>query len=175
MADFYEHHCEKYYNDYKKREAFFRENPARIKALKIFGKLSTVIVYAAYILLLFYLLFKDPLRLIKVIAVPGVIFFAVTFVRSGLNMPRPYEKYDLVPLIPKATKGKSCPSRHSACAFAIAMACLYVNIPIGIAMLIIAAAITLSRPVIGVHFPLDAFFGAAMAVILAVIGFYIIP
>lgn len=125
--------------------------------------------------MLIYLAVKLDTRIIRVIAVPAAVFFIVTFIRLKINAPRPYEKYPIKPIIPKSTKGKSCPSRHSACAFIIAMAALYVNIPLGIAMLIIASLITASRPIMGVHFPLDVFFGASLAIIPGIIFFFVIP
>lgn len=175
MLKFYETHCEKFQESYRKTEQFFRRRESRITALKIFGKVSTVIVYSVYIILLGYLAFTLDSRIIRAIAVPAAVFLVTTAVRSRINAPRPYEKYPLTPLVYKSTKGKSCPSRHSACAFAIAFACLYVNVPAGIVMLAISAAIAASRPIMGVHFPLDAVFGSALAAVISVIGFILIP
>lgn len=175
MIEFYEKQCDKFYEYYPRIEKFFRENDRRIKALKIFGKLSTIAVYVSYVSLLFYLGVSGDVRLVKVIAVPAVIFLVTTIVRKLINAPRPYEKYPITSLVHKSTKGKSCPSRHSACAFAIAFACLYINVPAGIALLIISSAIAASRPVMGVHFPFDVIFGSALAIVMGIIGFYLIP
>ncbi|MCI7767259.1 MAG: phosphatase PAP2 family protein [Oscillospiraceae bacterium] len=175
MNSFYNKHCEKYFEKYPTVYEYFTSSPKRIKALKIFKTASTVIMYAAYIILLVSLAISRDMRIIKAIAVPAFVFFLVTAVRKGINAPRPYEKYPIKPVLPKETKGKSCPSRHTACAVVIAFACLYVNLPAGIILVILSALIAASRPLMGVHFPLDVIFGALLAVIPSVIGFYIIP
>lgn len=175
MTKFYKNHCEDYFKKYPSVYDYFTSSESRIKALKIFKTGSTVIMYAAYIILLAFLVINRDMRIIKALAVPAFVFLLVTVVRKGINAPRPYEKYPIKPVLPKATKGKSCPSRHTACAVVIAVACLYVNVPVGIALLMLATLIAVSRPLMGVHFPLDVVFGAVLAVIPAVIGFYIIP
>ena len=175
MTNFYNKHCEVFYKKYPAVYDFFTSSEMRVKVLKIFKTSSTVIMYAAYIILLAFLGVKGDMRIIRAVAVPAFVFLLVTAVRKGINAPRPYEKYAIKPVLPKATKGKSCPSRHTACAVVIALACLYVNVPFGIVLLVLAALIALSRPLMGVHFPLDVIFGAVLAVIPAVIGFYLIP
>lgn len=174
MLKFYEKHCESYVEAYKKIESSFRGCPGRIKALSVFGKASTIFVYAVYIILLAYLAVNADMRIIRTVLVPAAVFFITTWVRSGINAPRPYEKYPIKSLVHKSTKGKSCPSRHSACAFAIAIACLFISLPLGIIMLITAAAIAASRPIMGVHFPFDVVFGSALAAVISVIGFWVI-
>lgn len=174
MIKFYQSHCDSYYKSFAKTEAFFKAKESRIKALSVFGKLSTVIVYAVYIIMLAVLAVRLDIRIVRAIAVPAVIFVITTLIRSGINAPRPYEKYPIKSLVHKSTKGNSCPSRHSACAFAIAFACLYVNTPAGIFMLILASMIAVSRPLMGVHFPLDVIFGTALAALLSLVGYIIL-
>ncbi|MGN0638210.1 MAG: phosphatase PAP2 family protein [Huintestinicola sp.] len=175
MTNFYNKHCEDYYKKYPLMYDFITSSDGRVRALKLFKTLSTVIMYAAYIILLGFLGASKDMRIIKAVAVPAFVFLLVTAVRKGINAPRPYEKYPIKPVLPKATKGKSCPSRHTACAVVIALACLYVNVPVGIILLVLAVLIAVSRPLMGVHFPLDVIFGAVLAVIPAIIGFYLIP
>ena len=177
MPKFYDIHRKNFPGKYAKWESFFKKDTRRIKALKIFGKLSTGVVYIAYILLIAYVTLFDEGRLLRSIVVPGAIFAVTTLVRKGINAPRPYEYggAPIVPLVPKSTKGNSCPSRHTACAFAIALAALYVNIPAGIALTILAALIGISRPIMGVHYPLDVAFGAMIALVIGIIGFWVIP
>lgn len=177
MPGFYDIHRKKFPEKYAKWESLFGKDPRRIKALKIFGKLSTGAVYLAYILLIAYVILFDINRLLRAVIVPGAIFTVTTLVRKGINAPRPYEYggSPITPLVPKATKGNSCPSRHTACAFAIALATLYVNIPAGIALTILAALIGISRPIMGVHYPADVVFGAMIALVIGIIGFWTIP
>lgn len=174
MPDFYGRHCEKYIESYKKHEPYFRADERRIKALKLFGKVSTIMVYVIYVGMLVYLLLCLDARIVRAVFVPALIFFITTAIRSGINAPRPYEREGFSSLIPKKTRGRSCPSRHSACAFAIAFACLYISLPLGIFMLLISAMIGVHRMIIGVHFPLDVVFGAGLAALIAIPGFFIL-
>lgn len=170
----YSIHCEKYYKWYLKNEEYFRADERRIKALDAFKKLSTAAVYAAYLVLLGYLVLKGDMRIFRVILVPAAVFFITTIIRSSINAPRPYEKYPIRSILHKSTKGNSCPSRHTACAVGIAFACLYISIPAGIAMLILSLLIALSRLVMGVHFPLDVAFGFVLAAFISIVGFLVI-
>lgn len=174
MIKFYQKHCEKYYAAYGKLRAFFLKSKRRQTALEIFGKVSAAAVYAAYIYLIIFLALSGDVRIFRAIIVPAAVFFAATAVRSAINAPRPYEKFPLKPLVHKSTKGRSCPSRHSACAFGVAFACMYISVPAGIVMMIAALLISVSRPIMGVHFPLDVIFGAFLAAAISIAGFYIV-
>lgn len=175
MPEFYDRHRKKFSESYRKWEQWFRRKPVRIRLLKIAGKLLTGAVYVAYPLLLCLLTTYSPERLVRAIAVPLAVFLVTTAVRKGINAPRPYEYSGITPLIPKSTKGNSCPSRHTACAFVIALAWCFGYPSFGTAMVVIAATIALSRPLIGVHYPLDVLFGAAIALVIGGVGFFLIP
>lgn len=175
MTDFYNKSCERFYEKYPYIYDWFMASKKRVSGLKAFKFVSTAIMYAAYILLLAFLGVSGDMRIIRAVVVPAFVFLFVTAVRKGINARRPYEKYPIKPVIPKSTKGKSCPSRHTACAFIIALAVLYVSVPFGICLLILSVFIGISRPVMGVHFPLDVTFAAVIAVVLGIVGFYIIP
>lgn len=175
MIGFYNKSCERFYEKYPRIYEWFTASQKRVSGLKIFKSLSTAVMYAAYILLLVFLGATGDIRIIKAVVVPAFVFLFVTVARKGINAPRPYERYSIKPVIPKSTKGKSCPSRHTACAFIIALAVLYVNVPLGICLLILSVFIGISRPVMGVHFPLDVTFAAVIAIVLGIIGFFVIP
>lgn len=66
------------------------------------------------------------------------------------------------------------PSRHTACAFIIAMTFMYVSIPLGIAYLIISALIMISRVLAGVHFISDVIAGMAISLLYGYFSFFII-
>ena len=51
---------------------------------------------------------------------------------------------------------------------------MYISLPFGIVMMIIALLIAASRPVMGVHFPLDVVFGAVLSLAVGVVGFRVI-
>lgn len=175
MPEFYDRHRKKFSESYRKWERWFRQKPVRIMLLKIAGRVLTGAVYVAYPLLLCLLTAYSPERLVRAIIVPLAVFLVTTAVRKGINAPRPYEYSGITPLIPKSTKGNSCPSRHTACAIVIALAWCYGYPLFGIEMLVIAAAIAISRPLMGVHYPLDVLFGAAIALVIGGVGFFLIP
>ena len=91
--------------------------------------------------------------------------------RYLLNFPRPYEKYDITPIFPKNTVGKSFPSRHTASAAVIAGAFLYVSLPLGAVFLVIALLIAASRVVGGVHFTRDVAAGVLYALLCSAVYF----
>lgn len=98
----------------------------------------------------------------------------VTFFRKIFNRPRPYEKFATTSVFGKNKKGESMPSRHTACAFIIAMAFMYVSIPLGIAYLIISTLIMISRVLAGVHFISDVIAGMAISLLYGYFSFFII-
>lgn len=144
------------------------------KLIVLTGKMITYFVYAFYPLLILYLAFFNRSALWYVVLVPAVSFVAVSVVRHLLNMPRPYEKYDITPLYNKKTKGNSFPSRHTFSAFIIGFAALYVCVPLGIAVFIFGILLAVSRVLCGVHFIKDVVSGALSAVIFGVLGFIVI-
>ena len=90
---------------------------------------------------------------------PGAGFILLTLVRAKINRPRPYETWDIRPLIHKDTKGNSMPSRHVFSSAVIAMAWLPVYPPAGVLFLILTAAAALIRVLGGVHYPSDVTVG----------------
>lgn len=159
---------------YRKISDRFGEKPYRLTVLEILNKLTVYIGYGAYAALLIFLAVTMDIRIIRCIAVPAVTFLLATVVRSGINAPRPYEKLDITPLIPKSTKGKSFPSRHTVCIAIIAAAWLYVNIPAGLALCAVTLITAVIRPVMGVHFPRDTIAGIIFSAVCGVIGFILI-
>ena len=79
----------------------------------------------------------------RAILVPGLAFWMGTLLRARLNFPRPYEQPGFVPLVPKSTRGNSCPSRHALSAAVLGMVWLYFYPAVGVGMLTIAALICL--------------------------------
>lgn len=164
--------------NHKRYDAFYQEisrpfrSGHRPEALLAAERILTGIMYAAYPLLLVYLLLRRPEELIRAILIPGVSFLILTAVRKIINRPRPYEAWDIQPLIPRAKKGESMPSRHVFSTAVIAMAYLFYFPGVGIAFLIVGLAAALIRVVAGIHYPSDAAVGYA-AGILAGIFFFI--
>ena len=97
----------------------------------------------------------------------------LSLARRALNRPRPYEVYDLPPLLHKETQGKSFPSRHVFSICVIGTSLLYILPPLGAALLVLGALLAVARVVSGVHFVRDVVSGAVSGVLSAVIGFSI--
>lgn len=148
-----------------------------LAVLKLVYKYLPYPVFVAYPSLLVYLFFQYGIlnrEFSRVLIVPAVVFLAVTLFRKEFNRPRPYEKYDIEPIIRKDKKGQSFPSRHAASVFIIAMSFLYINTALGIVMLVIGAVMCVSRVLCGVHFIKDVLAGAALSVLIGYVGFFLI-
>ena len=138
-----------------------------------------VLVASLYCMLLIWLVFEQSPLLLRAVIVPLVVFMVVSVWRAGINWPRPYEAFDITPLIKKDTQGKCMPSRHMASATIIACTLLWVAGAEGHALLWVAAvvaviacpAIAYTRMVGGVHFPRDIIVAAIFAILCATTGF----
>ena len=93
-----------------------------------------------------------------------------------MDRPRPYEKFEVPPVIKKDTKGQSFPSRHVFSAAMIAMTFLLMS-PwswLGAVFLFVSIVLAVVRVVSGVHFISDVIAGIAAAVVAAVFGYLIL-
>ena len=99
-------------NTYIKMTAPFRENNRAARKLELINKICTYLVFITYPVYVLYLCFTAGHMLALSIIAPFVGFIAVSVFRYIINRPRPYEKFDMPPVIPKDTLGRSFPSRH---------------------------------------------------------------
>jgi membrane-associated phospholipid phosphatase len=168
--------CEKRQTTYRNRMRFLAEHPVYTKILHIVNKLLTFTVFLLYPLLLAWLYFKAPEKLLHSILVPLDSFLVVTFARLIINRKRPYERYATPPAIPKSTSGKSFPSRHVFSASIIAATFFYAGINPLIGAAIAAAAVMLGviRILSGVHFVSDVIAGIIAGILAGVIGYVLI-
>lgn len=162
---------------YQKRMAYFKEHPRAAQTIHILNRLFTYLVFAAYPLLLVYLLYQRNPLLARAIIVPMNGFVLLSVIRYFINRKRPYEAYDTEPAIKKSTKGNSFPSRHVFSVFVIAMTFLACapDIWYGIALLVLGIGIAAVRVISGVHYISDVLAAAGIAVLAGVIGFWVIP
>lgn len=159
---------------YEKIRTWFLLHPLWLKAMEALNLWLPRIVYCAYpVLLLSLAIYRDE-RFFRVLLVPAIAFGSVTIMRKIWNLPRPYEKLGIEPLIPREKKGQSFPSRHVASVTIIALACFYVWPPIGIAMSVIAMLIAAIRPLAGIHFPRDVVAGMVFSLIIGTLGFWVL-
>ncbi len=151
-----------------------KNNKTLYNVIKFLYKILPLVLFFGYPIMVIYLVAIWDLRFIKVLTIPAVTFLAVTVMRILINRPRPYEKYSFTPVFPKDTKGKSFPSRHTASAFIISYAFLYINPVLGIISMVISAFLSLLRPVVGVHYVSDVLGGFLVSSVLGIVFFFII-
>ena len=126
---------------------------------------------------------KDMYSLICVLAVfllsifldiSPVIFVLLSAVRHVLDLPRPFEVYDLEPLLPRETPGRGFPSRHVFSIFVIGTCFCYLEPWLGWTLLGLGAVLSALRVLSAVHFERDVLVGAAAGILSGVIGFGLI-
>lgn len=159
---------------YKSIVGFFKRNKPCNTVLKLCYNFLPFIMFASYGILIVFMFYSDIKIFARITLSPLTVFAIVTFFRKIFNRPRPYEKFATTSVFGKNKKGESMPSRHTACAFIIAMAFMYVSIPLGIAYLIISALIMISRVLAGVHFISDVIAGMAISLLYGYFSFFII-
>ncbi len=153
---------------------FFAKNKIFNLTLKIMYQYLPLILFIAYPILIIYVFFQKQSEIFKIILVPLGVFLFVTIFRKVINEQRPYEKYNTASLFNKTKKGESMPSRHTASAFIIAIAILYIDFDLGVTALSIASLIGLSRILAGVHFIRDVLVGMGISIIAGIIFFFLI-
>ena len=150
---------------YRSMSTYFSATKPRSTTVKALHDVLPLVMYIFYPVQLIYLGFNQGWS--------SEVFLRFTLIPLGVLARRPYEVYDYTPVVYKATKGKSFPSRHTVSAFIIAMAFLYINVKIGAVMLIIATAIAVVRVLAGVHFIRDVVSGAAIGILAGVLGYFV--
>lgn len=162
--------------NYRNMSAYFSSTKARNNTIKALHDVLPMVMYIFYPIQLIILLINEGIGsevFLKFTLIPLCTLIVISIVRALINAKRPYEVYNYTPPVQKSTKGKSFPSRHTVSAFIIAMAFMYINVKIGIIMLIIAAVIGVTRVLAGVHFIRDVVSGAAIGVLIGVLGFFV--
>ena len=156
---------------YNKLTRRFQNKPTATRCLQVVNSLLTKIMYFIYPLMLIYLFCTQSNRLLAFILITALSFMLVSLVRKLLNAPRPYETWNITPLILKNTKGQSMPSRHVFSATIISMAILQLNLIWGIFFLILSLVIALCRVLGGVHYPRDVMAGFLVGIVCGLLLF----
>ncbi|MDS8916304.1 ATP-binding cassette domain-containing protein [Streptococcus pneumoniae] len=133
----------------------------------IVNRLMTVAMPLVYLILLVttYLQLGLGQQVGVYVLIPASGFVALSLFRKKINHPRPYETWDICPLLDKDSSGRSMPSRHVFSATIISMACLHASLPIGLVCLIFSALLGLVRVLGGVHYPKDVLVGYACGLV----------
>lgn len=161
---------------YRSMSEYFSQTKKRSTTVKALHDVLPLVMYIFYPVQLVALAINEGFGsevFLRFTLIPLCTFILVTVLRAIINAQRPYEKYNYTPVVHKETKGKSFPSRHTVSAFIIAMAFMYIQSTLGIIMLTVAAAIAVIRVLSGVHFIRDVVSGAAIGVIVGVLGFFV--
>ncbi|MBO5524753.1 MAG: phosphatase PAP2 family protein [Roseburia sp.] len=160
---------------YERMTEYIKKDPKKVRLINRLNQILTGIVFCAYPLFLLILFLEKDAFLIRAVVVPAVSFGAVTLFRYLLNVPRPYEKFGLEPVLEKDTRGKSFPSRHVFSVYMIA-ATVFVCYPgVGILLGVLGLFLAGIRVAGGVHEPRDVAAGAVIGILCAVAGYYFIP
>lgn len=158
---------------YEKRKSSLLGHPQLLQLMRIFNRMMTVLMPLAYMTLLGTSFVSKGIGkdLYTYILVPALGFVLLTLVRKWINQPRPYEAWEIVPLLDKDSSGNSMPSRHVFSATIISVACLHANLPVGLILLVLSAFLCLVRVLGGVHYPKDVLVGYACGLLWGILFF----
>lgn len=136
-------------------------HPPLLFLLRSFNRLMTVSMPLAYLTLLVttYLQLGLGQQVGIYLFIPASGFVILSLFRKKINHPRPYETWDIRPLLDKDSSGQSMPSRHVFSATIISMAYFHAWTLIGMILLICSGVLALVRVLGGVHYPKDVLVG----------------
>ena len=150
-----------------------KNNPIFLRLLRTFNRFMTVVMPMIYLTLLATTYLQEGLgkQVLVYVFVPASGFVILSLLRKKINAPRPYEVWEIVPLLDRDSPGQSMPSRHVFSATIISMACLHASLSVGLILLILSAILGLVRILGGVHYPKDVLVGYACGLVWGVIFF----
>ena len=136
-------------------------HPPLLFLLRSFTRLMTVAMPLVYLILLVTTYLKLGLgqQVGVYVLIPASGFVILSLFRKKINHPRPYETWDIRPLLDKDSSGQSMPSRHVFSATIISMAYFHAWTLIGMILLICSGVLALVRVLGGVHYPKDVLVG----------------
>ena len=147
--------------------------PFLLSLLRTFNRFMTVVMPIVYLTLLATTYLQEGLgkQVLIYVFIPASGFVILSLLRKKINAPRPYEVWEIVPLLDRDSPGQSMPSRHVFSATIISMACLHASLTMGMICLTLSAFLGLVRVLGGVHFPKDVVVGYICALVWGVIFF----
>ena len=159
-------------SQFEQAAAWFRAEPRRITALRLTNKLCVGSAVAAF----FYGVLlrpglSDPKTTLRLLLTCGIPFVVLSAARHKLDLPRPFEVYEMEPLLPRESRGKSFPSRHVFSICVIGTCFCYLTPWLGCTLLALGALLAALRVLSAVHFPRDVLAGAAIGILSGIIGF----
>ena len=153
--------------------ANIENKPFLLSLLRTFNGLMAVVMPIVYLTLLATTYFQQGLgkQIWIYVFVPASGFVILSLLRKKVNAPRPYEVWEIVPLLNRDSPGQSMPSRHVFSATIISMACLHASLSVGVILLVLSALLGLVRISGGVHYPKDVVVGYICGLVWGVIFF----
>ena len=150
-----------------------KNNPLFLRLLRVFNRLMTVVMPIVYLTLLVATYLQEGIgkQVWMYVFIPASGFVILSLLRKKINAPRPYEGWDIKPLLDRDSPGQSMPSRHVFSATIISMACLHASLTMGMICLTLSAFLGLVRVLGGVHFPKDVVVGYICGLVWGVIFF----
>ena len=147
--------------------------PFLLRLLRAFNRFMTVVMPMIYLTLLATTYLQEGLgkQVLIYVFIPASGFVILSLFRKKINAPRPYEVWEIVPLLDRDSPGQSMPSRHVFSATIISMACLHASLSAGVILLVLSALLGLVRVSGGVHYPKDVLIGYACGLVWGVIFF----
>ena len=147
--------------------------PFLLSLLRTFNRFMTVVMPMIYLTFLATTYLQQGLgkQVGIYLFIPASGFVILSFLRKKINAPRPYEVWEIVPLLDRDSPGQSMPSRHVFSATIISMACLHASLTMGMICLTLSAFLGLVRVLGGVHFPKDVVVGYICGLVWGVLFF----
>ena len=147
--------------------------PFLLSLLRTFNRFMTVVMPMIYLTLLATTYLQQGLgkQVGIYLFIPASGFVILSFLRKKINAPRPYEVWEIIPLLDRDSPGQSMPSRHVFSATIISMACLHASLSVGVILLVFSALLGLVRVLGRVHFPKDVVIGYICGLVWGVIFF----
>lgn len=140
--------------------------------LVVCNQLISGFIYLLYPLVLLWL-FKEKSELVwGLLIYPAFGFVLVSLWRKTVNRPRPYETWEIEPLIAKETVGQSFPSRHVFSATVLGTVFLAVHPALGSLVLLLAVFLAFIRVIGGVHYPRDVIAGFFLGILFGLPVFF---
>ena len=150
-----------------------KNKPFLLSLLRAFNRFMTVVMPMIYLTMLATTYLQQGLgkQVLIYVFIPASGFVILSLLRKKINAPRPYEVWEIVPLLDRDSPGQSMPSRHVFSATIISMACLHASLTMGMICLTLSAFLGLVRVLGGVHFLKDVVVGYICALVWGVIFF----
>ena len=147
--------------------------PFLLRLLRTFNRFMTVVMPIVYLTLLVTTYFQEGFgkQVLIYVFISATGFVILSLLRKKINAPRPYEEWDIKPLLDRDSPGQSMPSRHVFSASIISMACLHASLSVGVILLILSVFLGLVRVLGGVHYPKDVVVGYICGLVWGVLFF----